>query len=97
MCNEVGIKYVFNKKIVMTIEISDNIANKAKLTTKDIQLRVAILLFAEEKITLGQAAEIAGIPQFLFQKELGKRKIPIHYGMDEYKNDLETIAKMRLA
>ena len=81
----------------MTIEISDTIAKRAKLTSQDILLRVAILLFAEEKVTLGQAAEIAGIPQFLFQKELGKRKIPIHYGMEEYKHDLETIAKMRLA
>jgi len=81
----------------MTIEIPDAIAQRAKLNSKDILLRVAILLFAEEKVTLGQVAEIAGIPQFLFQKELGKRKIPIHYGMDEYKQELETIAKMRLA
>ena len=81
----------------MTIEISDTIAKRAKLTSKDILLRVAILLFMEEKLTIGQAAEMAGMPQFLFQKELGKRKIPIHYGMEEYKHDLETIAKMRLA
>lgn len=81
----------------MTIEISDSIAKTANISSQDILLRVAILLFAEEKVTLGQAAEIAGLPQFLFQKELGKRKIPIHYGIEEYKRDLETIAKMRLS
>jgi predicted HTH domain antitoxin len=81
----------------MTIEIADSIAQRAKITSQDILLRVAILLFVEEKVTIGQAAEIAGMPLFLFQKELGKRKIPIHYGMQEYKQDLKTIAKMRLA
>ena len=80
----------------MTIEISDSIVKKANITSRDILLRVAILLFAEEKVTLGQGAAIAGMPQFLFQKELGKRKIPIHYGVEEYRQDLETIAKMKL-
>jgi predicted HTH domain antitoxin len=81
----------------MTIEIPDAIAKKANITSQDILLRVAILLFAEEKITLGQAALIAGMHQIQFQKELAKRKIPVHYGEEEYRRDLETIAKMKLA
>mgnify|MGYP001309159161 CR=1 FL=1 len=78
----------------MTIEISDTIAQRAQITRQEILLRLAILLFIDEKVTLGQAAEIAGMPQFLYQRELGKRKIPIHYGFEEYERDLETIAKL---
>ncbi len=81
----------------MTIEISDTIAKKAKLTSQDILLRVAILLFIEEEVTLAQAAQLAGMHQIQFQKELAKRKIPIHYGEEEYLRDLKTIAKMKVA
>lgn len=66
------------------------------LNVDDENLAIAILLFADEKVTIGQAAQIAKIPQFLFQKELAKRKIPIHYGEEEYLQDLETISKMEV-
>ena len=41
-----------------------------------------------EEGTLGQAAEVAGIAQAEFLRELGKRRIPIHYGSDELSDDL---------
>ncbi len=81
----------------MTIEISDTIIKKSKLTSQDILLRVAILLFVDEEVTLAQAAQIAEMHQSQFQKELAKRKIPIHYGEEEYRRDVKTIAKMKLA
>jgi predicted HTH domain antitoxin len=81
----------------MTIEIPDAVVGRAQLSRQDILLSIAILLFAEEKVTLGQAAQIAGMPQFLFQKELANRKIPIHYGAEEYQRDLETISKMEIS
>ncbi|MCB0587291.1 MAG: UPF0175 family protein [Phaeodactylibacter sp.] len=77
----------------MTIEISDKILNKTGLTAEEIKLRLAILLFQEEKLTLAQASKFAGIHQIQFQKELAKRDIPIHYGIDEFKRDIETIKR----
>ena len=53
----------------MTIEISDKILNKTGLTAEEIKLRLAILLFQEEKLTLAQASKFAGIHQIQFQKE----------------------------
>lgn len=49
---------------------------------------LAITLFREELLTLGQAAALADLPQLIFQKELAKRKIPLHYGIEELKQDL---------
>lgn len=79
----------------MTIEISDNIINKARLSKEQIQLRLAILLFKEELITLGQASKMANMHQILFQKELAKRKTPVHYGVDDFEKDWETIIKSK--
>jgi predicted HTH domain antitoxin len=61
---------------------------EASLTPESAALHLAIGLFVAEEITLGQAGEIAGISQTAFLKELGARRIPIHYGRAELEEDL---------
>ena len=80
----------------MVIEISDSIMEKAKLQPEGLKLRFAILLFKEQLITLAQGAEIAELHQIQFQKELAKRKIAIHYDVEDFERDLVTISKMTL-
>jgi predicted HTH domain antitoxin len=58
------------------------------LSTRSAALHLAIGLFVSEEATLGQAAEVAGIPQADFLLELGKHRIPIHYGAEELTADL---------
>lgn len=64
---------------------------EARLSSESAALHLAIGLFVAEEVTLGQAAEIAGLPQATFLKELGKRRIPIHYGPEELAEDLRTV------
>jgi predicted HTH domain antitoxin len=75
----------------MVIEISDKLLNKSGLTSNDILLKLAIMLFQEERMTLTQASQLADLHQFQFQKILAKKGIPIHYGETEFRRDLETI------
>ena len=75
----------------MHIEIADHVVQKSGMTVEEIMLRVAIMLFQEEKLTLGQAADLAGLHQIQFQQELAKRDIPIHYGEEEFESDLQTL------
>jgi predicted HTH domain antitoxin len=75
----------------MVIEISDKLLNKSGLTSNDILLKLAIMLFQEERMTLTQASQLADLHQFQFQKILAKKGIPIHYGKTEFRRDLETI------
>ena len=42
-----------------------------------------------------KAAEIAGLTQAAFQKELGARHISLHYGMDELAEDLKVVESFR--
>ena len=79
----------------MIVEISDHIVEQAGLTSKEILLKMAIILFEEEKITLGQASKIAKLHQFEFQQELAKRRIPVHYSEKDFERDLETLANIR--
>lgn len=75
----------------MTIEISDQIIQQSGLTKNKLLLELALILFQQEHLTLGQASHFAGMHQYEFQQELGKRKIAIHYDVEDFERDLETL------
>jgi predicted HTH domain antitoxin len=93
MKKSVSLRYCFNLKsfFSMTIEIADPIMERVGISAADVLMRIALSLFQEERVTLGQAAQIAGLHQIQFQLELSKRNIPIHYGEAEYLHDLAFI------
>jgi predicted HTH domain antitoxin len=64
---------------------------EARLSPQSAALHLAIGLFVTEEATLGQAAETAGLSQAAFLKELGRRRIPIHYGPEELAEDLRAV------
>ena len=65
-----------------------------RLTPESTVLHLAIGLFVAEAATLGQAAEVAGLSQTEFLRELGRHRIPIHYGAEELAEDLRTVETM---
>ncbi len=75
----------------MVVNIPDQILEQAGLSSNELLLKVAILLFQEEKLTLAQASRLAAIHQSEFQRELASRQIPIHYGVEDLDRDLETL------
>ena len=75
----------------MSLTISDKFLETAKISEEELKLEIAIILFQQEKITLGTASQFAGINQLEFQRILGSRKIPIHYGIEDLQQDLQTL------
>ncbi len=76
----------------MTLDLPASV--EATLTPAAAALNLAIGLFVSEDATLGQAAEIAKLPQATFLKELGRRRIAIHYGVEELEADLRTVEEL---
>jgi predicted HTH domain antitoxin len=64
---------------------------EARLSPEALALHLAIGLFISEEATLGQAAQVAGLSQADFLRELGCRRIPIHYGREELAADLQAV------
>jgi predicted HTH domain antitoxin len=79
----------------MIVEIPDQVISQTGLSSKEILLKVALMFFQEEKLTLEQASKLAGLHQLEFQKELADRKIPIHYSEEDFQRDLQTISKIK--
>ena len=80
----------------MSLLISDNLLHSAQLTDAELRVEIALMLFERNKLTLGKASEFAYLSQYEFQKLLGKRKIPIHYDIEELERDLENIKHIKI-
>lgn len=67
---------------------------EARLSPKSAALHLGIGPFVGEEATLGEAAQVAGLSQTDFLRELGQRRIPIHYGADELAIDLHAVEEL---
>ncbi len=61
-----------------------------QFTPEEIRLYLALGLFADNRVSLGCGAEIAGLSPSHFLHELGKRQIPIHYDVEDALQDIAT-------
>ena len=64
---------------------------EARHSPESLALHLAIGLFVSNEATLGQAAQVAGVTQADFLRDLGRRRIPIHYGEEELTDDLQAV------
>ena len=72
----------------MPVTFSDDLLKSAQITEAELKAELAIALFQQDRMTLGQAAALAGIPQIDFQRLLASRRIPIHYDMEDMEEDV---------
>ena len=75
----------------MSIVIPDETLQAANLSAHEFLQEVAVLLFQQDRLTLGQASELAKIDQLSFMRLLGSRNIPIHYDEQDFEADLATL------
>lgn len=50
-----------------------------------------MMLFQQKKISLGKAAQLAGLHPIAFQREMATRGICIHYEIEDFEQDLESL------
>lgn len=72
----------------MTLTLKEEIVQSAKLTEAELTTELAIALFQQDHLTLGQAASLANLSQLDFQRLLGARRIPVHYEIEAMEQDI---------
>ena len=75
----------------MTVTIPDNLIGNMQLNEQDVLVDIAIGLYKREQVSLGRAAEIANMSSPAFLDELGRRKIPINYDINDLHADLASL------
>jgi len=78
----------------MAFILEDDVALAlSDLTPEQTRLALAVGLFAENRLTLAQAADLAGLDRLGFQRHLSARGIPLHYGQEGFDMDLAELAR----
>lgn len=78
----------------MTVTFPDGLLESTKLTEGELVRELALALFRSERLTLGKAAQMRGLPQLQFQQLLASRRIPVHYGLEEMRQDLDRVESL---
>lgn len=71
--------------------ISKEILDQAGLTPEELAIELAVHLYAQKRLTVGQARHLAGSDQLAFQRELVRRAVHIHYDWADVETDLKNL------
>lgn len=77
----------------MQVTIPDEVVTAAHLNEFEVKQELALTLFQQERLTLAQACRLAGLSQLAFQALLAERQIPVHYGIEDFREDLRGIRR----
>ena len=75
----------------MGLIIPEEVLQASHLTPLELKREIAVMLFAQDRLTLGQASELSEMSQRQFLALLSSRQIPVHYDEAELARDLETV------
>lgn len=78
----------------MTLTLPEGIPSLEMMTERELKQELALSLYAGCRVTLVQAADIAGVGFFDFQAILRDRRIPQHYGDRDLEQDLLVLRDM---
>ena len=81
----------------MSLVLSDSDVLASGLTEAELRLEIAVLLYAQGRISLGRSAELAGVSIEAMMHALAEHHVVLNYSMDDFEQDLATIEKLRRA
>jgi predicted HTH domain antitoxin len=73
------------------MQITIDLPDEVQVSESDLLIELAIALFQQERITLGTASQISGMHQMEFQQLIGSRGICIHYDVEEFEEDIQSL------
>ena len=77
----------------LTLRIPDDIYLALKIPEEEkekvLLLELAVSLYQRGILSFGKSRELAKLSKWEFHKELGERKIPRHYTLENFQEDFE--------
>ena len=80
--------------VVQTFEVPQDILDSARLTLADLKIEMAVYLYAQGRLSIGKARELAGMTLWEFRQLLASRRISPHYDEMDLSEDVATLRGM---
>lgn len=78
----------------VSIQVPREVLHATRMTVTELRCELALHLFEQGKLSFGKAREMAEMTVWDFQQLLGSRGVVVHYDMQEYEQDLETLKEI---
>ena len=78
----------------MTITIPDQALADAKITPEELRIEIAVYLYDKKVLSWGKARKLAGLDEMSFRKELTKRDVYMHYGIEDLEKDIKNLGML---
>lgn len=79
---------------MVALTIPEDVLQTARMSESELRREIAVMLFASDKLTLGQAARFATMDRVSFQHLLASRQIAPHYDVSDFEADLTTLDRL---
>jgi len=78
----------------VSIQISQDILDSARMSASEIKQELAIQLYAQSRLSIGKARELADMSLWQFRHLLASRQIPVHYDVADLDDEVATLQKL---
>lgn len=79
---------------VYTIEVSQDVLDSARLTVPELKIEMALYLYAQGRLSIGKARELADMSLWEFRQLLTARRIAPHYDVTDLEEDVNTLRQL---
>ena len=76
------------------LKIPQEILDSARLTVNDLRTEIAISLYAQGRLSIGKARELADMSLWEFRHLLAFRRISPHYDVSDLDEDMTTLHEL---
>jgi predicted HTH domain antitoxin len=78
----------------VTITIPDDILDSARMTAAELKQEMAVHLYAQGRLSIGKARELAEMSLWQFRQVLAARQIPVHFDESNLADDVATLREL---
>ena len=80
---------------VMTmVEVPRDVLDSARISTSELKVEIAVYLYAQGRLSIGKARELADMSLWEFRQLLASRRISPHYDVVDLDEDVSTLHEM---
>jgi predicted HTH domain antitoxin len=79
----------------VTFTIPQDVLDSARITIADIRLEIALALYAQRRLSVGKAAQLAQMSLWQFRHVLALRRISPNFGIEDLHQEMAIIRKWK--
>jgi predicted HTH domain antitoxin len=80
--------------VVKILEIPQDVLDSARLTVPEARVELAVHLYAQGRLSIGKARELADMTLWEFRHVLASRRISPHYDVADLDEDIATLREL---